>query len=139
MPDAISNPRTSSRMRMLAALALALTLAWVSMHLFLACLGFGITSAELLGRASPEELADVRHAANMALSAAVATQLAIGQTLSFLLVCTCRPMHKLARHIIGFAAGLCCSAILVACALSTGGAMVVPGFEQFLKVALMRI
>lgn len=124
------------RIKLPLALASALFLSWISMHLLLCGLGLGITVSEMQGRASQDYLADLDRASWFTLVIALAAQILIAWSLSSALRGPLRRVRPMIRFCVGFVAGVACTTLFVSIAISTGGALVEPFLEHGLNKAV---
>jgi hypothetical protein len=113
--------------------AVAMVLAWVSMHLLIVSLELGITAAELRDCNPGLDTAHIKRAADLALAVVVPIQVVIALALSRVLKRIRGSWPLPIRFVLSFFVGSGCSIALAAISLSTGGFMIVPSVEQFLS------
>jgi hypothetical protein len=118
------------------ALAAAAIVAWISMHLFMFCLGQGITAGDLKGRASPGDMAHLERAFDTSLFGACVAQLLMAWIISRALRAYLWRSWPILRFVAAFVAGIGFTAILLCLSLSTGGLFVVPSFEHWVKIGI---
>lgn len=135
MQSTINNQRGTLLLWSLVAIALAVFICWVSAHLLLGSLAYGITAAELRahGSGSDDRINAHSFTANVFLVCAIALQLLAAAATRFLVRSLLPALSALTQNALAIAFPVVITGLVTYFAIRSGGALVSVTIERLLK------